>query len=62
MILNEKKYLIESERLKEKLLKLKDNLNQTFKEIDDTGLSPEYNTFLDEISNPDLRNRCNLTF
>jgi hypothetical protein len=51
--------LYEPERLKEKLIKLKDNLNFVLKEIDSVGLSNEYNTSLDESLNPDLKNKCN---
>ncbi len=51
--------MYEPERLKEKLIKLKDNLNFVLKEIDSVGLSNEYNTSLDESLNPDLKNKCN---
>ena len=54
--------MVEFDRLKEKLVKLRDKLNLIFKEIDDTGLSNEYNTFLDEVSNPDLKLKCNFIF
>ena len=50
--------MLESDRLKEKLTKLKDNLNYVLKEIDSVGLSNEYNTLLDETLNPDLKNKC----
>jgi hypothetical protein len=52
--------LLEPERLKEKLSKLKDNLNFVLKEIDSVGLSNEYNTLLDETLNPDLKSKCKL--
>ena len=38
-LLAEKKYLVEPEKLKEKLTKLRDNLNFIFKEVDNVGLS-----------------------
>ena len=50
--------MLEPDRLKEKLNKLKDNLNYVLKEIDSVGLSNEYNTLLDETLNPDLKNKC----
>ena len=56
--LAQKKYLIEPEELKEKLVKLKDNLNYVLKDIDSIGLTHEYNTKLDELHNSDLRNKC----
>lgn len=49
--LGQRKFLLEQDRLKEKLLKLKDNLNFVLKEIDSVGLSTEYNTILDENQN-----------
>ena len=39
----EKKFLLESDKLREKLVKLKDKLNFVFKEIDALGLPHEYN-------------------
>lgn len=54
----QRKHLLEPDRLKEKLNKLKDNLNYVLKEIDSVGLSNEYNTLLDETLNPDLKNKC----
>lgn len=48
----------DQERLKEKLQKMKDNLNYVLKEIDSVGLSNEYNIQLDELQNPDLKSRC----
>ena len=33
-------------------------MNYIFKEFDSLGLSPEYNTLLDENSNPDLKAKC----
>ena len=56
--LAQRKYLIESEDLKEKLQKLKDNLNYILKDIDSIGLSDEYNRLLDDMLNPDLRAKC----
>jgi hypothetical protein len=50
--------LIEPDHLKEKLLKLKENLNYVLKDIDSVGLNHEYNTQLDEQLNPDLRSKC----
>jgi hypothetical protein len=46
--LAEKKYLVEPDKLKDKLVKLRENLNFIFKEFDSVGLSLEYNTMLDE--------------
>jgi hypothetical protein len=53
--LGQRKHLKEQEALKEKLTKLKDNLNYVLKEIESVGLSNEYNTLLDEVLNPDLK-------
>lgn len=52
--------MLEPDRLKKRLQKLKDNLNYILKEIDSNGLSNEYNTLLDESLNPDLRNHCKI--
>ena len=41
--------------MKEKLVKLKDNLNLVLKDIDSIGLSNDYNILLDENQNPDLK-------
>lgn len=56
--LGQRKHLKEQEALKEKLTKLKDNLNYVLKEIESVGLSNEYNTVLDEVLNPDLKQKC----
>jgi hypothetical protein len=58
--LAQRKHLLETDRLKEKLIKLKDNLNFVLKEIDSVGLSNEYNSLLDETLNPDLKLKCKL--
>ena len=58
--LSQRNYLLEPDRLKQKLQKLKDNLNYVLKEIDSNSLSNEYNTLLDESLNPELRNHCKL--
>ena len=58
--LSQREYLYEPDRLKEKLLKLKDNLNFVLKEIDSNGLSNEYNTLLDDSLNPDLKLKCKI--
>ncbi len=58
--LSQRNYLYEPERLKEKLIKLKDNLNFVLKEIDSNGLSHEYNTILDDTLNPDLKLKCKI--
>lgn len=55
------KYLLSIERLKEKLAKLKENLNYVLKEIDSVGLASEYNSILDENLNPDLKNKCKIS-
>ena len=44
LLVRERQYLIESDELKEKLLKLKDKINTVFKEIDGVGLSMDYNS------------------
>lgn len=51
---------MDSDALKDKLLKLKDNLNFVLKEIDSVPLSNEYTIMLDENQNPDLKNKCNI--
>lgn len=56
--LGQRKFMKDQERLKEKLQKMKDNLNYVLKEIDSVGLSNEYNIQLDELQNPDLKSRC----
>ncbi len=56
--MSQRNYLYEPDRLKEKLVKLKDNLNFCLKEIDSNGLSNEYNTLLDESLNQELKLRC----
>ena len=60
--LSQRNYLYEADRLKEKLIKLKDSLNFVLKEIDSNGLSNEYNTLLDESLNPDLKLKCKKIF
>ena len=37
---------------------MKDNLNYVLKEFESVGLSTEYNTLLDEVLNPDLKQKC----
>ncbi|CDW81949.1 UNKNOWN [Stylonychia lemnae] len=51
----QRKYLLGQDKLKEKLSKLKDNLNLVLKEIDSIGLSNDYNILLDENQNPDIK-------
>ena len=60
--LSQRNHLLEPDRLKQKLQKLKDNLNYVLKEIDSNGLSNEYNTLLDESINPELRNHCKIYY
>lgn len=50
--------MIESDHLKEKIVKLKENLNFVLKDIDSVGLTHEYNNLLDEMLNPDLKSKC----
>lgn len=56
--MSQRKYLYEADRLKEKLQKLKENLNFVLKDIDSVGLSNEYNMLLDETLNQELKNKC----
>lgn len=58
--LGQRSYLIEADELKDNLHKLKDSLNFVLKEIDSNGLSNEYNTFLDESLNLDLKTKCKI--
>ena len=48
----------ECELLKEKIKRIKDTLNYKFKEVDNLGVSTEYNAFLDESTNPDINKPC----
>lgn len=48
LMMKEKQYLIEVDKLKEKIIKLKDKINFVFKEIDGAGLSNDYNGQLDD--------------
>jgi len=48
------------EGLKEKIKRIKDTLNYKFKEVDNIGVSVEYNSKLDENLNPDINKECKL--